>query len=122
MGSPPRGRAGNAAGSPCYGERGLPYGAVNGIQGALGCKAQHDRLRVIKDPGNRDVDRLNAAEVLLRPGEHQLQVLAGDIVRRARDESCCVQPFLGGHMEIAEWSQPCLRLPGGSADGRSIPE
>ena len=67
MGSPPRGRPGNAARSSCYRERGLPYSAVDGIQGTLGREAQHDRLRVIKDPGNRDVDRLDAVRGAVAP-------------------------------------------------------
>ena len=122
MGSPPRGRSGNASRSACYRECGYPYSAVDGIQGTLGREAQHDRLRVIQDPGNRDVDGLDAVKVPLRPGQHQLQVLAGDILRRARNEGCCVQPLLGGHMEIAERSQPRLRRPGRGTGGRIVPE
>ena len=122
MGSPSHGRPGNAAGSPCYRERGLPYSAVDGIQGTLGPESQHDRLRVIQDPGNRNADRLDAVQALARLGKHQLQVLARDIVRRARNESCSVQPLLWGHVEITERCQPRLRLPGRGANGRIVPE
>ena len=71
-GSPSRGRPGNAASSSGYRERGSPYGAVDGIQGTLGREAQHDRLRVIYDPGNCNVDRLDAVEVLSRLGKHKV--------------------------------------------------
>ena len=75
MGSPSRGRPGNAARPSCYRNRSLPYSAVDGIQGALGREAQHYRLRVIQDPGNCNVDRPDPGEVLSRLGKHQVQVL-----------------------------------------------
>ena len=87
MGSPSRGRPGNAALPSCYRERGLSYSAVDGIQGILGREAQHDRLRVIQDPGNSNVDRPDPGEVLSRLGKHQVQVLARNIFRRARNKS-----------------------------------
>jgi hypothetical protein len=58
----------------------------------------------------------------LRLGKHQVQVLLRDIVRRARDQSCCVQPLPGGHVEIAERGQPCLCLVGRGANSRIVPE
>ena len=78
MGSPSRGRPGNTAGPSCYRERGLSYSAVDGIQGTLGREAQHDRLRVIQDPGNRHADRLDAAQALTRLGKHEGRRATGD--------------------------------------------
>jgi hypothetical protein len=70
MGIPPRGKPGNASRPACYRECSLPDSVVDGIQGTLGREAQHDRLRVIYDPGNCNVDRPDAVEVLLRLGKH----------------------------------------------------
>jgi hypothetical protein len=42
---------------------------------------------MIQDPGDFNVDRPNPREVLLRLGKHQVQVLGGDIIRRARNEN-----------------------------------
>ena len=90
MGGPSVGGPRGTARLSCYRERSLPYGVVDGIEGTLGRDAQHDRLRVVQDWGNRHADRLNPGEVLSRLGKHQVEVLAGGIVCRARDESCCV--------------------------------
>ena len=54
------------------------------------------------------------------PGS-SLQVFAG-ISSVVADEGCCVQPLLGGHMQIAERSQPRLRRPGRGTGGRIVPE
>jgi hypothetical protein len=77
---------------------------------------------MIEDPGNCHAGGLNPGEALSRLGKHQVQVLARDIVRRARDESRCVQPVPGSHMEIAERSQSRLRFPGRGANARIVPE
>src|SRR5579862_456887 len=76
---------GDVTRSSCHRECGLSYSVVDGIEGTLGGEAQHDRLRVVQDSGNRDADRLYRGEVLPRRGKHLVEVSARDIVRGARD-------------------------------------